>query len=224
MLAVIALVISLAALVVSWTSLYLTSLGPAEIEVDDVDSQLRLSDFSEGHPRVHQLTVAVFVSNTGARGGLLEDLRAIDLEWLGSGSPFWIDVWRTTFIRDPTANSPPVHFPLALEGGDVITGFLFADLQPVGGPLEEQARLIGGMERLAVILQWTFARTSGLPARSPWIPVRFRRARQRVTRSIRIELDASAYRAQAIQYWEHQPEYAHLADMANAGDASQAGL
>jgi hypothetical protein len=211
MLELAAVLLSLAALVVSYAALYLTSLSPAEIEVDHVRraGDLASDSFSGPHPRSHELRLAVFISNTGARGGLLEEIRVADFEWLGDGDPYWVRFSRSHLTQAHRA----VETPTALEAGDVETAVLFAELQPAGGSVEDQAAQLSGMTSIAVTIHWTFVRTRGLPVRWRLVPERFKRVREHVQRSARVEVDATEYRTQTIEYWR-SAGFSHLIELA----------
>jgi hypothetical protein len=184
---VVALVTSLAALIVSSAALYLTSLRGADIEVDHIprDNELEAGTFSGADPQSHAIRLAVSISNTGARGGLLEKIRVDHLKWLGRSDAFWTGIWRTVPIK-ATAG---LELPIAFEAGDVEAVTLHVDLQPAGGSIEEQAARLAGMDRLGVTIHWTFVRRG------------WRGTREHVDRSESIEVDASGYRAATIQHW-----------------------
>ena len=209
---VVALIVSLAALVVSAAALYLTSLAAADIEVDHVprNDEVRSGTFSGAFPQDHYLQLAVFISNTGARAGILEELRVADLEWHGDGDrdPFWTRIWRTGGVTLPTA----------FEGGDVETAILGADLLPAGGDIEAQAAQLGGMRRLRVTVRWSFVRTRGLPVRWRVVPKRWKRTREHVARSRAVEVDATSYRDATIQHWM-QGGFPHLVALAEGKTA-----
>jgi hypothetical protein len=214
-----ALVIALAALVVSVASLYMTTLSPAEIEIDHIprEDELPGGVFSGPHPQGRELILAVFISNVGAQGGLLEDVQVAGLEWLGTGEPFWIGVEHTGAFRERVRSAATaIKLPTALESGDVEAAFVMADLQqaPIGP--EDQARRIAGMTRIAIEIRWKFIRTKGLPVRWRIVPASYRRMRERVERSARIEVDANPYRTDAINYWREHTQYADLLELAEA--------
>jgi hypothetical protein len=217
-----ALVIALAALVFSVISFYMASLSPAEIEIDHIprgEDELPSGAFSGPHPQSNELILAAFISNVGARGGLLDDVRVTALEWLGGGESFWIDVESTALFREPRRDAlVAIKLPLAFEAGDVNAAFLMAYLQQAPLGPEDQARRIGTMTSVAVTIRWAFFRTSGLPVRWRIVPDRFKRSRERVERSTRVEVDVFAYRTRTIEYWRGVPQYVHLAELAE-GDA-----
>jgi hypothetical protein len=210
-----ALLISVAALVVSWVALYLTVLKPAEIEIDHVSSpnELSTTGFSGSVITGHVLHLTVFISNTGAHGGLLEDAHIDDLERHGRGKPLWTSLGKTHPLERLTGAW--IRMPLVLEAGDVEAVLLRVQPEGMGLAPEEEAKRIGGMDRIAVTIHWAFFRTGGLlPARWRVIPDRFRRRRERILRSTRVEVDASQSRADTISLWRTQPHGVHLADIA----------
>jgi hypothetical protein len=215
----VALVVSLGALVVSCASLYISSLSPAEIEVDHVPrgNELQSGSFTGPHPQSRSLELAIFISNTGARGGLLEDLTVSDFRWLGRGEPYWIGVDRANLM--PSGGGRFDSPPTALEAADVRTALLQVPLQPASGELEEQARRIGGMEKIEVAIRWTFVRTKGLPVHWRVLPERYRRNRERIERSTRVEVDATRYREQTLEWWKTLEGTEHLLELAGAGPA-----
>jgi len=116
-----ALLISLAALVVACASVYWTHLAPAQIELDYLRTpdELVIGGF-EPQPNTHEVWLAFFVSNTGARGGFLEQVEVTEISvreggmWTGPGS---------TAGPLPQRGAPPSHRlgAIALEAGDVRT-------------------------------------------------------------------------------------------------------
>ena len=80
----VALFIALAAFIVSIASLYLTSLRPAEIEVDHVPQggELQAGGFSGEFHKV-TLSVAQVASNAGAHGGLLRSISIKEFSYTG---------------------------------------------------------------------------------------------------------------------------------------------
>jgi hypothetical protein len=211
--ALVALVVSLAALAVSWVGLYLTSLSPAEIEVDHVNQphELESGGFTGSQPMSHRISLAIFISNAGARAGLLEALGAENFEWRGDGQPYWAGISRCDIRRGTRA---PIVMPMGLEAGDVKSALLDIELQPTGGSLEDMARQLSGMREVAVTISWKFVRTKGLPVRWRAIPTRYQRNRETVKRSTAIVIDASEYRRLAIDHWQRQPDGARLIELA----------
>jgi hypothetical protein len=155
----VALLIASAAFTVSVTSLYLTSLRPAEIELDHVrqPEEIQLPGFSGAFPGETTLVLALFISNAGARGGLFQELRLSDFAYSGEDPPYWVGVTMDVMR--------PVTVPLALEAGDVKTSFLHVRLLPAGGYTREDptplARQLRGLASICVLLHWTFIRTAG---------------------------------------------------------------
>src|SRR5687768_8450150 len=91
---VLALITSLAALVVSLLAVFLASLRRADIVVDVASAHSGFdqgTSWSAGRPETFDLWIAVSVWNTGAQGGLLEGLGAFDFK----GNAIWTDNMRT---------------------------------------------------------------------------------------------------------------------------------
>lgn len=117
MIEAVALLTSAAALSVSGVALYLASLRPAEIVVDFVPAQ---SGFrhggmaGEGLPDRLELVMAVFISNEGARGGVLQGLGAFDVRFEGS------EAWNSTgpsTAHPGASKSSAISCPLPYEAG-----------------------------------------------------------------------------------------------------------
>ena len=138
----------LAALLISGLSLYLSSLKSAEIEVDHVSSQLDGSTFSGELPQGNAARFTVFVSNGGARGGLLHKIWVDSLEWLGEGEPFWADLHQTNIFRE-VALMTPLLLPAAYEAGDAETATLVVTLIPAPVDVEELAARLGETDGIA---------------------------------------------------------------------------
>jgi hypothetical protein len=220
MVELVAVFLSLAALVVSLAALYLTVLRPAEIEVDHVSSSRELfgPTFAGPNPVGELLAVTIFISNTGARGGLLEQVRLGDLEWLGQGEPYWDSVEDTRVLDD---RSVDLTMPLVLEAGDVVAARLEAVLHQAGFGVEDKAKRVGGMDRMdriAVTIRWAEFRTRGLLPQGHLAPSVLRRKRERNEHSTRIEIDASPIRLGIIGFWRAMPA-SHLVDLAEGKES-----
>jgi hypothetical protein len=213
-LGLVAIIISLAALIVSCGSVYLTNLAPAEIELDHLRMPDELSPGGfDPQPTAHDVWLAFFVSNTGARGGLLEHVGISDVS-VREGR-LWTGVDR---VGGPMRQQNP-HAPnlgaIALEAGDVETLFLLVQLRQAPLGPEDQAREFRSLESVALTVEWTFRRTRGFPKAWPIVPSRYRHRRERVTRQLVVEVDARPYREAAIARWRSMaPSWTHLAGIA----------
>lgn len=205
MLTGVALVISLAAFVVSCASLYLTSLAPAEIEVDPIGrAEVTPGNFSGPEPLSNDVYLPLFVSNTGTRGGLLHYVRAtgIDVRMKDGVEPFWTAI--ASEVTMVGAVGGPNLQALALEAGDVRTVYIGVNLQLNTGSLEEHAARIGALESLAVTVQWSFYRTSPFDAK-----------RELITKSLIIDVDTRPCRDGTITFWRDKEEFRYLAEIAD---------
>jgi len=107
-----------------------------------------------------------------------------------------------------------------LEAGDVESALVVVTLLPAGVGPEEQAVRIAAMTEITVTIYWAFFRLGGLlPARWRFVPVRVRRKRERVERSLRLQIDASTYRSQTILHWHSHTNYEHLVRLAEQARA-----
>jgi hypothetical protein len=204
-LSVAALLISAAALLVACASVYWTNLAPAQIELDHLrqPDELVIGAF-DPQPESHEVWLAFFISNAGARGGFLERVEVTEIAvregglWTGPGS---------TAGPLPQRGAPPSHSlgAIALEAGDVRTIWLQVRLDPALVGPEQQAREFRALESVALTVECTFRRSRGL---GRW------RGREQVTRTIDVEVDASGYRNAAVARWRSLAQYAHLADIA----------
>lgn len=204
----VALFVAFAAFVVSVASLYLTSLRPAEIEVDYVPTagELEGGGFNGPFPQPTDLVLALVVSNAGAHGGLLQELYLDDFSYAGDEPAYWLGVAQGAPYAQRTTGG--IHLPIALEAGDVETLFLHAQLQPAGGYSADDptplARQLRGLTSIRLRIRWTVVRTAGL--------VRRRRETTRQWRAI--EIDCSTYRQTVIDLWRAYNEYARYAEIA----------
>jgi hypothetical protein len=202
---VVALLVSVVALVVACASAYLTIFAPAEIELDHIrqPGELQPGPF-DPQPEQHRVSLAFFVSNTGARGGLLERVGVPSLA-VKEGS-LWIGVER---LIGPLSQKEPAGAPaleaIALEAGDVRTIFLHIDLRPAPLGPEDQAVEFRALASVSLAVEWTFRRSIGL---GRW------RRRSQVSRQLVVDVDARPYREAAVQRWRSLAQYAHLADIA----------
>jgi hypothetical protein len=195
----IAAVIALAALIVSGATLYLTVLRHAEIEVDTIRraTGLRSSGFhSASHPvrmpRPPSIELRLFVSHGGASSAVLEDAALKDFACVSDGDPLWSDIVHVGHFD--------AQVPLAMEVGDAKTVQVAIGLAGAPADPTEYARRLGGLRRLRLTLEWTYARS-----RSPlWglLPDEQRPdRRQLVTESLPITIDCTAFREEAIAFW-----------------------
>ena len=207
MLAISALLISAAALTVACASVYLNNLAPAAITLDPVRRDPRDELPTGGYspePQSHDLWLAFFLSNTGARGGLLEAVEVAAADNQPEGQRYWESVDRTEGPLAQQNPGAPRLGVLALEAGDARTIWLWVHLQPPALGPEQGARRIRGLETVWVAVTWRFIRTR---------PLR-RHKRQTISRSTTLTVDASHYREHAVAYWRSLGQTAHLADIA----------
>jgi hypothetical protein len=215
----VALVVSLVALIISFISLYLTTLRPAQIEVDHVPhvDELQVPGTAAELPSgPTRLQLIVFISNEGAHGGLLKELHVTDFTYLGADPPLWISVLRADLYTGGFEVAL-LKMPLELEAGDAKTVFVKAELQPAGGYSEgdatQLAEQLRGLTAIRVSVQWTFVRTAGLLS---WrfLPGRIRRPRRKtIRRSIPVEIDGSRYRSQLLDHWRTRKDWSHYVDI-----------
>ena len=182
----LALITSLAALVVSVIALYLASLRRANVEIDPVE---KLSEPRErgsvvhGRPQETRIELAVSAWNTGAQGGVLEGLRVSGMRPAGP----WIAAEPIACFEQPHGTNP-VRFPVALKAGDVQTFFIQGALRDNAPHGADFVRDLSPLTSFEVTIEWTFLRTETFPWR-----LRRQRVSRRRTRAIRI--DPSGYRA-----------------------------
>jgi hypothetical protein len=202
-----ALAVSVASLFISAASLYLTSLRPADIEVDPILewNHLRGEMFSGEYPQENRLRLTLVISNAGAHGGLLRDVGLEHLSYTGEDPPYWVGVSRgevrSGISRGDVRSGIGSIFalPLVLEAGDVETVFLTAQLETApSADITELAQRVAGLRTIRVRLFWSFTRTAGLPKS-------VRRRRETVDRDLSIEVDASRYRSDVLDYWRGNP-------------------
>jgi hypothetical protein len=206
-LAIAALLISAAALAVACASVYLSTLAPAEIALDAIPMHATQELPTGGYspfPEAHEVWLAFFLSDTGARGGLLESIEVEAADTQPEDARYWTNVHHVDGPlprRDPSAASLGA---IALEAGDVKTVWLLIHLQFAGPNPEEQARRMRNLETLRVTVIWNVVRTH---------PLR-RGSRQTVKGSLDLTIDARYYRDHAIRHWRSVAQYAHLAEIA----------
>jgi hypothetical protein len=205
-----AIIFAAAAFLVSCASLYLSSLARADIDVYHVPD---LDQFSPGVFRGDEmlsstLSLTLFITNEGARAGLLEILRFENLDT--KSAPPWGIVQYTS---PQSVSSSGARFgPYALRAGETKAILLNAELRVVDLPAEEQAKRVGALQGLSAVVTWSFFRASG--RLGTLVPSRFRRARVRATRSFRIAISATEYRDAVIDMWRSRKESEYLADIA----------
>src|SRR4051794_24172835 len=100
---IVAIILAAAALVVSFTSLYATALRGAEITVDPVLiwKELGRGGATNNVPTADRLRLCVVIANVGAHGGLLEDVRIAEVEYLGTSPQLWEGVTTIFLIHQP---------------------------------------------------------------------------------------------------------------------------
>lgn len=206
-----ALLTSATALAVSGVALYLASLRPAEIAVDFVAdlSGPRSSVMSgDGLPSDIELVVAVFISNEGARGGVLQGLGAFNPRFKGSDE--WQCVGPSSAHPRPTTHTPAMVFPVAYEAGDAAASFLILKMDPKAKDAQGFAAALKDLHAIDLELSWSYQRSVGFLRR---------RRRELVTRSHELTLDPRSWRAELVKSWQLGPgglggPLAPLADIA----------
>jgi hypothetical protein len=149
------LIVALAAFLLSAAALYLTSLRRADVELDYLPSNSRV----DGDWPANVLDLGVFVTNSGVRGGVLEEVR---IESLADRRPaLWTKVQHTSASAD---GGTPVR-GLVLMAGEGRQLRLTGNLE--GAPLtsQDRAEAVAALRlqpELEVQVRWTFVRTSGL--------------------------------------------------------------
>jgi hypothetical protein len=202
----VAILLSFVALVISLIALYLTSLRPAEVEIDHVprDDELPTGRFSGPRPADHDLFLGSCRTQERAAGFLRasESLLPLALE-AGDAHSAFVCVKLHGHSLSPeqlAARFRAIRERLSPREGIVLT--------------EEDATRIGAMEAIVVTVAWRFTRTAGLPVASRWLPRWLRSRRESVERSIRVEVDARHYRDWCIERWRTYEAWNHLADIA----------
>jgi hypothetical protein len=193
-----ALLTSAAALAVSGVALYLASLRPAEIVVDFVPdlSELRHSAMSgDGLPSGIDLMIAAFISNEGARGGVLQGLGAFDVRFEGS------DEWHyqggpSGPYRQPTTSVAPFVFPVAYEAGDAEAAYLILRVACNATDPRSFAAAIRDLRAVRTEISWSYQRSTG---------VLRRRRRELKTRSSEIKINPGLWRAELVKSWQTGP-------------------
>jgi hypothetical protein len=174
--AVVAILLSAAALAVSLASLYSTSLRGAEIGIDAVliGGELGTGGAMNNIPYDQRLRVCILISNTGAHGGLLEDVRYGGFEYLGDEPKLWEGLEPTIFTSSPDwsgySGGVARELHLALEAGDVKTRYLMAPWRASAdegkypqaqAPVRAYAERLRGLRGVRVDIEWTYRRVTG---------------------------------------------------------------
>lgn len=210
MVEVAALLTSATALIVSVVALYLASLRPAEITVDYVAdlSGPRTGGMSgDGLPSDIELVVAVFISNEGARGGVLQGLGAFNVGFEGGDG--WSYDGPSGPYSQPSTNYAPIVFPVAYEAGDAESAFLIVRIKSSKKDPQWFAAAARDLRSVRVEVSWSYQRSAGV----------IRRRRELRTRTLDCAVDVGLWRAQLVKTWQSGPgglsgHQAPLADIA----------
>lgn len=202
-------------MVVSVGGLYLTALRRADIEVDYIPSTSGISATGltprrPGNntelPPAGEVSLCLFVSNTGAGGGVLERLEADSLEYLGDAPVLWTGISSQSLRDSPKAVFASVLLPIALESGDATTVWLRVHLREPDHSPAEYAAALGGLRGLRLTVGWTYARPGS--ALGALVPKRWRsRGRQSLSASRQVEIDCAPLRSYAIQQWRTKDQH-----------------
>lgn len=72
-----------------------------------------------------RLRLCLAVANTGAHGGLIEEIEFDEVEYIGEHPRLWEGVTgNVVTATDPHVGVPPVRFPIPVEAGDILMLYL----------------------------------------------------------------------------------------------------
>jgi hypothetical protein len=211
----VAIFLAAAALGVSLASLYTTSLRGAEVWIDVLPhprgKELGRGGATNNVPADERLQLLVVISNTGAHGGVLEDVRFARFEYRGEKPRLWAGFHSTTLMTDEHWSPHTTHVhevPVALEAGETETRWLvgtwtYSDDETEHdrgqAPALDYAERLRGLRGIKVDIEWTYRRVAG-----GWrslIPGSTGRRREIVTESTPVELDSASWVSACRATW-----------------------
>jgi len=226
---IVAILLATAALVVSGASLYSTALRGADVGIDRVEwGGDWASDQENFLPKRERVILCLFISNTGAQGGLLEHVTIGRVEYLGNPPRLWKGISGTILSDDPRGETG-TETPIALKAGDARTKYLLGFLEAADdegeyarqdSPLRAYAERLRGFRGLRVEVIWTYRRAAGgwrslLPEQKQrrWMdgrvltsePRKGGRRREIVTARTMVEIDPKAAHEMGRIAWNENP-------------------
>lgn len=209
MIEAVALLLSGVALVVSYVTLHLTVLRPAVIELDSGGSgDARADGYRSGFPDITTVSLPVFISNTGAKGGLLQNIGlGWDLEKNRGVEAVWSRLVPVGTFLTQSQHQPRVPLPLALEAGDARSLFVIGTMPRAGGDLETFAKAVRDLPPIRLVMTWDYVRTRGI-ADWRWLPIRLRRRREIKHGSVEVVIPIAKWRDRLLNYWRRSSHYA----------------
>ena len=187
------------AFIVSFMSLWLTSLRWPSVEVEHLESD---ADLMEGGmtgdmPVLHRLMLSIFIYNTGAAATVVRYFEAEAFREHNAGMPLFYAV-------EPPA-IPNLESPLVLERDDAKPGRFKLGLEayPITDPAE-YARRLATLDSVGITLRWTY--------RGRRVPYVWRR--RWITRHLHLTIPGAPFRTRVVRLWRQSDHTAHLADIA----------
>jgi hypothetical protein len=203
------LAVAIVALGVALASLYLTTLRRADIQVEVTDSQLALGGWQLYRPVNFAVRASLFIYNSGAHGGLLEQIAVERFRYIGADPHAW-----------PHIGAPVLHSPQGnvasiirkpMEAGETLHLTLectFADAKPADGhdPVVDLAERLHGLEAVELDVVWHYLRGRRLP--------RFLgRAAPRKSDRTRLRVNADQLKASIAAAWAGPYQRGDAADV-----------
>jgi hypothetical protein len=198
---VVSILLAGLAFVVSFMSLWLTSLRWPRVEVEHLPDgrELRpgvIPRVTKGMPQQHTLTLSVFAYNTGASATVVRRFVAEDFAEDNAGASLFAGMGAGNWPVKPA-------MPLALERDDAEPAEFRLGLR-LSAPddPEEYARRLAGLRSVRVTLRWSF-RGRRFPRKRVWIEDH-----------TDVTVSAAALREEVLPVWRAYDDTAHLADIA----------
>jgi hypothetical protein len=217
----VSLLVALAALAISATSLWHGAVKPADIELEHLDEHCKVHGGGmNGVPGIYGLELTVALANLGARAGLLQSL-AVESVTAPGAPEFATGAVGSRHSDDPGTpavieNKMRVVFPKTVEAGDVrafkigmeLKGAFQSEAQttylepPSKEPL---AQLLAGLQQVELRFAWSYRRRVGLFG-----------GRTRVKRStLAVSIPGHRFRDPAVEYW--RGDWPELAEIVESG-------
>jgi hypothetical protein len=190
-----------AALVVSFASLYLTSLRRPDIDVEHVEmaNELWMSGYQGDMPYGVRVALYFFLANTGSTGTVLEEFGLTEFREHNDGLPL-LGPWTGP-------QSVTIGVPSAIERGQGISASVSRPVElshdaPIPDAAEA-ARRLRTMRSVTATLRWRYRQPKLLqPSR-----------RESKTRTLTVSIDAQEFRDGVLAFWRSNAFYHPLVDI-----------
>jgi len=214
LMAIVALVVALGSLVVSYAALYATSLKRARISVHHAEgpSSWHVFGWNGLYPTgQHSVVVAIYAHNSGANAGILEHIEARSDATLGGVLARPVTFYPTKTRPDDHPSNFRAQLPRGIDAGDIEELFFVGRVPLALGRVERLhpdpdadrereesfARNLHDATPLPVTITWRYARPPGFLKRQ---------GPDKLNETLTLRLPLDELRNQIARYWESESQ------------------